>query len=134
MVIYENNVIIFKEVRRMDFNLGDIIDVTVTGIENYGIFVSVNDEYTGLIHISEIDNNFVKDINDYVKIGEKIYANIIGIDHDNKHLNLSIKNMNYNDNENGTRNIKESISGFLPLHNKLDEWIKESYDKLKKEQ
>lgn len=134
MVIYENNVIIFKEVRRMDFNLGDIIEVTVTGIENYGIFVSVNDEYTGLIHISEIDNNFVKDINDYVKIGEKIYANIIGIDNDNKHLNLSIKNMNYNDNENGTRNIKESISGFLPLHNKLDEWIKESYDKLKKEQ
>lgn len=134
MVIYENNVIIFKEVRRMDFNLGDIIEVTVTGIENYGIFVSVNDEYTGLIHISEIDNNFVKDINDYVKIGEKIYTNIIGIDHDNKHLNLSIKNMNYNDNENGTRNIKESISGFLPLHNKLDEWIKESYDKLKKEQ
>ena len=117
----------------MDFNLGDIIEVTVTGIENYGIFVSVNDEYTGLIHISEIDNNFVKDINDYVKIGEKIYANIIGIDDDNKHLNLSIKNMNYNDNENGTRNIKESISGFLPLHNKLDEWIKESYDKLKKE-
>ena len=56
----------------MDFNLGDIIEVTVTGIENYGIFVSVNDEYTGLIHISEIDNNFVKDINDYVKIGEKI--------------------------------------------------------------
>ena len=48
----------------MDFNLGDIIEVTVTGIENYGIFVSVNDEYTGLIHISEIDNNFVKDIND----------------------------------------------------------------------
>lgn len=134
MVIYENNVIIFKEVRRMDFNLGDIIEVIVTGIENYGIFVSVNDEYTGLIHISEIDNNFVKDINDYVKIGEKIYANIIGIDHDNKHLNLSIKNMNYNDNENGTRNIKESISGFLPLHNKLDEWIKKSYDKLKKEQ
>ena len=36
--------------------------------------------------------------------------------------------------ENGTRNIKESISGFLPLHNKLDEWIKDSYDKLKKEQ
>ena len=64
MVIYENNVIIFKEVRRMDFNLGDIIEVTVTGIENYGIFVSVIDEYTGLIHISEIDNNFVKDINE----------------------------------------------------------------------
>ena len=49
----------------MDFNLGDIIEVTVTGIENYGIFVSVNDEYTGLIHISEIDNNFVENLKKY---------------------------------------------------------------------
>ena len=92
-----------------------------------------------ILHVGENSINIVdfkncRNINEYVKIGEKIYANIIGIDHDNKHLNLSIKNMNYNDNENGTRNIKESISGFLPLHNKLDEWIKESYDKLKKEQ
>lgn len=116
----------------MDFNLGDIIEVTVTGIENYGIFVSVNDEYTGLIHISEIDNNFVKDINDYVKIGEKIYANIIGIDHDNKHLNLSIKNMNYNDNNHGKRIIKENIKGFLPLYNKLDEWIEETLQEMRK--
>ena len=55
----------------MDFNLGDIIEVTVTGIENYGIFVSVNDEYTGLIHISEIDNNFVEDsrMNPSEKVG-----------------------------------------------------------------
>ena len=113
---------------------GEYVTGCVTGIEKYGIFVSLDEYYNGLIHISEISNNYVRNVNDYVKIGEKIYANIIGIDHDNKHLNLSIKNMNYNDNENGTRNIKESISGFLPLHNKLDEWIKESYDKLKKEQ
>ena len=113
---------------------GEYVTGCVTGIEKYGIFVSLDEYYNGLIHISEISNNYVRNVNDYVKIGEKIYANIIGIDHDNKHLNLSIKNMNYNDNENGTRNIKESISGFLPLHNKLDEWIKKSYDKLKKEQ
>ena len=108
------------------YKIGDIIEVEVSGIENYGIFVKAEDDYTGLIHISEIDNNYIKDINKYVKVGDDIYANVIGVDDATKHLKLSIKNMNYNDNENGTRNIKESISGFLPLHNKLDEWIKDT--------
>ena len=34
--------------------------------------------------------------------------------------------MNYNDNNHGKRTIKENIKGFLPLHNKLDEWIKDT--------
>ena len=38
------------------YKIGDIIEVEVSGIENYGIFVKAEDDYTGLIHISEIDN------------------------------------------------------------------------------
>ena len=78
------------------------------------------------LHISEIDNNYIKDINKYVKVGDDIYANVIGVDDATKHLKLSIKNMNYNDNNHGKRTIKENIKGFLPLHNKLDEWIKDT--------
>ena len=115
------------------FKVGDIIEVQVTGIEQYGIFVKVNDEYTGLIHISEIDNSFIKDISDYAYIGETIYANIIGINEDDKHLNLSIKNMNYTNNTNENRKVKESISGFLPLYNQLDIWINEKINEMKKE-
>jgi len=106
------------------FKIGDIIKVKVSGLERYGIFVVVDDEYTGLIHISEIDNSFIRSINDYVNIDDIIYANVIGIDEANKHLNLSIKNMNYT-NSAGAK-IKESISGFLPLANALDGWIDES--------
>ena len=108
------------------YKIGDIIEVEVSGIENYGIFVKAEDDYTGLIHISEIDNNYIKDINKYVKVGDDIYANVIGVDDATKHLKLSIKNMNYNDNNHGKRTIKENIKGFLPLHNKLDEWIKDT--------
>ena len=36
------------------FKVGDIIKGQVTGIESYGIFINVNSEYNGLIHISEI--------------------------------------------------------------------------------
>lgn len=115
------------------FKIGDIIEVKVTGLEQYGIFVKVNDEYNGLIHISEIDNNYIKDINDYAYIGETIYANIININEETKHLSLSIKNMNYTNNKDENRKVKESISGFLPLYNKLDIWINESLEEMKKE-
>jgi len=113
--------------------VGDIIEVKVTGLEPYGIFVRYNYEYTGLIHISEIDNSFIKNINDYVHVGELIYANIIGIDEEQKHLNLSIKNMNYDNNASLDKKVNESISGFLPLSKKLDTWIEETLDKIKKE-
>lgn len=113
------------------FKVGDIIEVIVTGFEQYGIFVRTNNGYTGLIHISEIDNSFIRNPNDYTEIGEIIYANIIGIDEERKHLNLSIKNMNYNNNAN--KKVKESVSGFLPLHNKLDSWINEALEEIEKE-
>lgn len=54
------------------------------------------------------------------------------VDNATKHLKLSIKNMNYNDNNHGTRIIKENINGFLPLHNKLDEMIKETLKEMNK--
>lgn len=116
------------------YKIGDIIQVEVSGIEPYGIFIITNNDYSGLIHISEIDNNFVRDINNYVKVGDIIYANIIDVDEDNKHLSLSIKNMNYNNNDNDKRKIKESISGFLPLSKQLDAWTKEALEEIKKEQ
>lgn len=112
------------------YNIGDIVKVIVTGIENYGIFVKVDDEFTGLIHISEVDNGFIKDINKYVKLNDEIYANVIGVEESNKHLKLSIKNLNYNNNNYGKRIIKESISGFLPLYNQLDNIIKEKLEEL----
>ena len=113
------------------YEVGKIIEVKVSGIEPYGIFVLVDNDYSGLIHISEVDNNFVRDIHNYVSVGDVIYANIVSIDDENKHLSLSIKNMNYNNNDGETRMIKENISGFLPLHNKLPQWLSEKSDEIK---
>ena len=45
------------------YKVGEIIEAEVTGIESYGIFVKVDKEYNGLIHISEIDNNYTKTYN-----------------------------------------------------------------------
>ena len=72
-----------------------IILGTVTGIESYGIFVSFEDEYSGLIHISEISDKFVKNIGDFVELNEVIRVRILDIDSKNHHLKLSIKNFDY---------------------------------------
>ncbi len=113
------------------YKIGNIIEVKVTGIEPYGIFVSAENNYSGLIHISEVDNNFVRDIHKYVSIGDTIYTNIVSIDKENKHLCLSIKNMNYSNNNGNTKKIKESISGFLPLYNKLPQWLNDKLEEIK---
>ena len=47
---------------------GKIVEATVTGIENYGVFVNLDDYYSGLIHISEISHGFVRNINNFVKV------------------------------------------------------------------
>ena len=112
---------------------GKIVDGIVTGITSYGIFVSLDEYYSGLIHISEISHNFVKNIHDYVNIGDTIYVKIIGIDDDQGHLNLSIKNINYKIKKHPKRKtIKETTLGFKTLQYKLQIWIKESLKKIEK--
>ena len=50
------------------YKVGSIVEGTVTGIENYGVFVSLDEFYNGLIHISEISHGFVKNINDEIEL------------------------------------------------------------------
>ena len=104
-----------------DFKAGNIVKGQVTGIEKYGAFVSMESDYTGLIHISEVSNDFVSDIHNFLEIGEIIYCQILEVDDNHKQLKLSIKNINYKTKSNSK--MRESRLGFLPLKNNLDKWI-----------
>lgn len=114
--------------------INDVIKVKITGIQTYGAFVSTNDNTEGLIHISEISYGYVKNINDYIKIGDKIYAEVIGYNDNNKQLKLSIKDIDYKNDGSKLKRIAETKSGFKPLKNNLDKWIndkiKEIMDKM----
>ena len=111
---------------------GRIIRGTVTGIETYGVFVSCDDYYTGLIHISEISHGFVKNINDFVKIGDIIFVEVLDVDEELGHLKLSIKNIQYKKNVSFRRKrIKETSLGFKTLEYKLPIWIEDYLKKIK---
>ena len=73
------------------YKKGRTVSGTVTGIEKYGIFVSLDEFYNGLIHISEVSNEYVEDINQVVKKGDTVKVKILSID-DNGKIALSIKN------------------------------------------
>lgn len=116
------------------YKKGKIVKGTVTCIEPYGAFMAFDEYYTGLIHISEISKGFVKDINDYLKVGDSIYVEIIDIDESEAHLKLSIKDINYKIRKKSKKKkIIETENGFNTLEKKLPEWIKDELKKIKKE-
>ena len=113
----------------------DIIKVTVTGVQKYGAFVNTEDEdYDGLIHISEISYGYVKSVNDYLKVGDKVYAEIVEVNNNDKELKLSIKDIDYKKDGTRLKRMAETKSGFKPLKNNLEIWInqkiKEITDKM----
>ena len=114
-----------------DYKTGGIVKGQVTGIEKYGAFVSIDSTYSGLIHISEISNDFVKDINDFLSVGEDVYCQILEVDDDESKLKLSIKNINYKANNKNSK-VKESRLGFLPLKNNLNKWVADKNSEIKK--
>lgn len=74
----------------MALEIGSIAEGCVTGVMPFGAFVSLPDNKSGLVHISEITNEYVENIHDYIKQGDKVKVKVIGIDKSGK-ISLSIK-------------------------------------------
>lgn len=74
----------------MSLEVGKIYDGIVTGITNFGAFVELGDGKTGLVHISEVADAYVKDVHNYLKEKEKVRVMVLSID-GNGRISLSIK-------------------------------------------
>ncbi len=111
----------------LQYKPGDIVYGKVTNILGYGAFVLV-DDYDGLVHISEFSDGFVRNINDFVKIGQEIKLRIIEIDEESKRMKLSYKQIHKT---RGVRcRVPEYKIGFETIDKKLSSWMEEyEYDK-----
>jgi S1 RNA binding domain protein len=78
------------EVRKPDIKKGDIVEATVKRIVPFGAFVRLADGSKGLVHISQIDDAYVTEIRQYLKVGDSIKARVVSIGEDGK-IDLSIK-------------------------------------------
>jgi len=77
-----------------NYNLGDVVEGTVTGIVDFGIFVKINNEVEALVHKSEIDWGLVEDTKNYAKVGDVIKVEIIEIKEGK--ISLSMKKLKEN--------------------------------------
>ena len=109
---------------------GEIVYGKITNILGYGAFVTV-DDYAGLIHISEFSDNFVRNITDFVEVGQKVKLKVLEVDEKNKKLKLSYKLLNK------TRGVKGDIPkygiGFKTLKDEMDEFIKKQLERVNNE-
>lgn len=74
----------------MSNEIGSILDGRVTSITKFGAFVALPDSKSGMIHISEISNSYVKDINEFIKVGQEVRVKVCSVDEKGR-IALSLK-------------------------------------------
>ncbi len=73
------------------YKLGDTIKAPISRISQFWAFIELDGGIQGLIHLSEISHGVVKDIREFVKVGEEIEAKIINFEPKEKRIGLSLK-------------------------------------------
>ena len=104
-------------------HVGDIVDVTITGIQPYGAFALLPDGSSGLIHISEISDGFVRDVNQFVFYGEQVKVKVIDIDNVHHQARLSLIAVAKKRRFRKRKSIVETPKGFNPLREMMPRWI-----------
>lgn len=74
----------------MPVQVGAIVEGIVSGITNFGAFIDLEKGKTGLVHISEVADEYVKNIHDYLKNKQKVKVKVLSIESNGK-ISLSIK-------------------------------------------
>ena len=107
----------------MSLVVGAIVEGVVTGITHFGAFVQLANGETGLVHISEVADTYVKDINEHLQKKDKVKVKILSVDGNGK-IGLSIKQAA---NEGRGRQNKGPR---LSFEDKMNKFIKESDERL----
>lgn len=76
----------------MAIEVGSVLEGKVTGVKKFGAFVALPEGKTGLVHISEVSNDFVEDLNAVLQEGQTVKVKVISVAPDGK-IALSIKRL-----------------------------------------
>jgi len=74
----------------LSIEVGSVVEGVVTGITNFGAFVELDEGKTGLVHISEVADEYVRDIHDFLQERQKVKVKVLSVDERGK-IGLSVK-------------------------------------------
>ncbi|OUM95532.1 MAG: RNA-binding protein S1 [Thermobacillus sp. ZCTH02-B1] len=123
----------------MAIEVGAKLEGRVTGITRFGAFIDLADGVTGLVHISEIADHYVRDVNDYLKIDDIVTVKVIRVDKDGK-IALSIRQAvdrpagrvpsQRGDRRPGGRGGVGPASGKLSFEEKISRFLRDSEERI----
>lgn len=104
-----------------DIPVGSHVEVTVTKLVSFGAFADLGHGVEGLIHVSELSNDRVNKPEDVLKIGDKVMAKVININHVDRKIGLSVREyerdlerQHAGEYQPGTVDVSESLRGAVP--------------------
>ena len=113
--------------------VGSIVEGTIVRVKPFGAIVSLNENSQGLVHISQIANSFIQDINAFVKVGDVVKVKILSIEEDGRKISLSMRVALPKETtspssfvERRTHEVKDSNSDF---EEKMREFMKQSNER-----
>ncbi|HEU4677631.1 MAG TPA: S1 RNA-binding domain-containing protein [Candidatus Paceibacterota bacterium] len=107
-----------KEEKVSKYTVGDVVDGTVTGAVDFGVFVKLEEGLEGLVHISELDWGLVEDTRALYKVGDKVKVKVIEVKDDK--ISLSIKQLKENPWHGAAKKYKkgQEVQGVIIKYNK----------------
>ncbi len=122
----------------MGYQVNDLIIGEIYSVKPYGLFMRFEDNSQGLLHISELSDSYIKDIEKFGSVGDKIKVKVLSIDNTNGFLRVSYKQVpqteRYSTHTNAKRKAPDvSATDFKTLEESLPIWIEETLKKAKKD-
>lgn len=118
------------------YEVGEVLSGKVTGVQPYGAFVALDEETQGLVHISEITYGYVKEVSEFLSVGQEVEVKVLEIDEAAGKISLSIRALQerppvMRKDEKPKKSLQARVDehdaeGFNSLKDKLQDWIKQS--------
>lgn len=109
----------------MSIQKGSIVEGKVRNITKYGAFVELPDGNTGLVHISEISEDYVEDVREFLKENQIVKVKVLSVSDQGGRISLSIKKA-----KERKESFKQNKNKELDFEDKLMKFLKESDEKL----
>ncbi|MDO5715203.1 MAG: S1 RNA-binding domain-containing protein [Tissierellia bacterium] len=119
----------------MALSVGDIVDGVVTNLVKFGAFVDLDEGKSGLVHISEISDSYVRNVSDFLEKGQKVKVKILSMDPGGK-IALTMKGLQEDSKESEpkTDNQEEYFNRNSEVNknfeDKLNRFLKDSNEKI----
>lgn len=114
----------------MSLDVGQIVEGKVAGITNFGAFIELPNGQTGLVHISEVADKYVKDVRDYLKEGDLVKVKVLALDKGK--IGLSIRQAQPSqekpNNKQNRQSFEDKLAKFIKDSDERQSDIKRSMD------